>query len=132
MQGDKCSSGRGLTTQEVIPAESAIVRHVIDGRDAAALMLSPDRAEETATSRDFLNDAQRVAIREVLTSTDRVHGLQGLSGAGKRPPLLPSAKMPSMVAIRSKTSPLLRRQLVSLLSEDFAPFTRRYRCDLSK
>jgi len=30
-----------------------------------------------------LNEAQQAAVREVLTSTDRVHGLQGLAGSGK-------------------------------------------------
>jgi len=32
---------------------------------------------------EFLNPAQRRAIEEVLTSQDRVHGLQGLAGTGK-------------------------------------------------
>lgn len=46
-------------------------------------MLPEAAAERQATSRDFLNEAQRTAIREVLTSTDRVHGFQGLAGTGK-------------------------------------------------
>ncbi len=46
-------------------------------------MLSGDAAERPANSLEFLNEAQRTAIREVLTSTDRVHGLQGLAGTGK-------------------------------------------------
>ena len=33
--------------------------------------------------RSFLNAAQRVAIEDVLTSSDRIHGLQGLAGTGK-------------------------------------------------
>lgn len=46
-------------------------------------MLSTAAAERQATSREFLNEAQQTAIREVLTSTDRVHGFQGLAGTGK-------------------------------------------------
>ena len=46
-------------------------------------MLSQEAAERQATSRGFFKEAQRNAVREVLTSTDRVHGLQGLAGAGK-------------------------------------------------
>jgi conjugative relaxase-like TrwC/TraI family protein len=83
VQGQKHSSGRSFTTPETIAAERANVRHVLDGRDAAKPMLSDRAAEKQAQSRDFLNDAQRTAIREVLTSTDRVHGFQGLAGTGK-------------------------------------------------
>jgi ATP-dependent exoDNAse (exonuclease V) alpha subunit len=34
-------------------------------------------------SRPHLNDGQRNAVQEILTSTDRVQGLQGLAGTGK-------------------------------------------------
>ena len=83
VQGQKHSSGRSFTTPETIAAERANVRHVLEGRDAAKPMLSDSAAEKQAQSRDFLNDAQRTAVREVLTSTDRVHGFQGLAGTGK-------------------------------------------------
>ena len=83
VQGQKHSSGRSFTTPETIAAERANVRHVLEGRDAAKPMLSDSAAEKQAKSRDFLNDAQRTAVREVLTSTDRVHGFQGLAGTGK-------------------------------------------------
>ena len=36
-----------------------------------------------ADTREFLNDSQRRVVHEVLTSRDRVHGLQGLAGSGK-------------------------------------------------
>jgi hypothetical protein len=35
------------------------------------------------TIRTFLNPAQRQVIEQVLTSRDRIHGLQGLAGTGK-------------------------------------------------
>jgi conjugative relaxase-like TrwC/TraI family protein len=83
VQGQKHSSRRSFTTPETIAAERANVQHVLDGRDAAKPMLSDRAAEKQAQSQDVLNDAQRTAIREVLTSTDRVHGFQGLAGTGK-------------------------------------------------
>ena len=52
-------------------------------RGQAAPILAAAAAEKQATSRDFLNEKQQTAIREVLTSTDRVHGFQGLAGTGK-------------------------------------------------
>ena len=81
--GHKYSSGRSFTTPETIAAERANVQQVLAGRGASAAILDEDAAQRQATSREFFNEAQRAAVREVLTSTDRVHGLQGLAGAGK-------------------------------------------------
>ena len=83
VQGQKHSSGQRFTTPETIAAERANIQHVLNGQGAAAPMLSSAAAEQHAISREFLNEGQRSAIREVLTSSDRVHGLQGLAGAGK-------------------------------------------------
>ena len=83
VQGQKYSSGRSFTTPETIADERANVRYVLSGQGASAPMLSSAAAERKATSREFLNEAQRTAIREVLTSADRVHGFQGLAGSGK-------------------------------------------------
>ncbi len=83
VQGQKHSSGRSFTTPETIASERANVQHVLNGQGASAPMLSDAAAQRQATSRDFFNEAQQTAIREVLTSTDRVHGFQGLAGSGK-------------------------------------------------
>ena len=83
VQGQKYNSGRSFTTPETIADERANVRYVLTGQGAAAPMLSTAAAERQAMSREFLNEAQQTAIREVLTSTDRVHGFQGLAGTGK-------------------------------------------------
>ena len=42
-----------------------------------------EQAAAHSSTRDFLNPGQRGAIEEILTSRDRVHGLQGLAGIGK-------------------------------------------------
>jgi conjugative relaxase-like TrwC/TraI family protein len=83
VQGQRYSSGRSFTTPETIADERANVQHVLNGQGASAPMLSTAAAERQAASREFLNEAQQTAIREVLTSTDRVHGFQGLAGTGK-------------------------------------------------
>ena len=83
VQGQKYSSGRSFTTPETIADERANVQDVLIGQGASTRMLSKAAAEQQATSREFLNEAQRNAIREVLTSADRVHGFQGLAGSGK-------------------------------------------------
>jgi conjugative relaxase-like TrwC/TraI family protein len=83
VQAEKYDSGRKFTTPETIAAERGNVSHVLEGRDTVAPILSAELAQERANSRDFLNDSQRKAIEQVLNSTDRIHGLQGLAGTGK-------------------------------------------------
>ncbi len=83
VQSRKYSSGRSFTTPETIADERANVRHVLTGQGASTPMLSSAAADRQTSSREFLNEAQRNAIREVLTSADRIHGFQGLAGSGK-------------------------------------------------
>jgi conjugative relaxase-like TrwC/TraI family protein len=83
VQGMKHDSARSFTTPETIAAERANIRYVLDGRNAAEPMMTAERAREQANTRSFLNDSQRRVIEEVLTSSDRIHGLQGLAGSGK-------------------------------------------------
>jgi conjugative relaxase-like TrwC/TraI family protein len=79
----KYASGRSFTTPETIAAERANVAHVLSGKNAVQPIMSAERAQEQARSRDFLNDSQRRVIEETLNSTDRIHGLQGRAGSGK-------------------------------------------------
>ena len=83
VRGQKYASGRSFTTLETIASERANVAHVLQGRNAVEPMMSAELAEELANSRSFLNSAQKTVIQEVLNSSDRVHGLQGLAGTGK-------------------------------------------------
>ena len=76
-------SAQRYTTPEMLAAERANIQQVRDGRHALAPMMTEREAFAQADTRSFLNDAQRRVIHEVLTSTDRVHGLQGLAGSGK-------------------------------------------------
>ncbi len=83
IDGQKYDTGRGFTTPETIAAERANVEHMRAGRNAVDPMMTPEKAAAQARTRDFLNPAQRTVIEEVLTSRDRIHGLQGLAGTGK-------------------------------------------------
>ncbi|MDE3104856.1 MAG: relaxase domain-containing protein [Acidobacteriota bacterium] len=83
VQGMKHSSARSLTTPETIAAERANIRYVLEGRNAVAPIMSAEMAREQAKARPFLNESQRRVIEEVLNSSDRIHGLQGLAGTGK-------------------------------------------------
>ena len=81
--GQKHDSGRSFTTPETIAQERANIRYVVDGRSNVVPMMEQADAQAQAKTREFLNQKQRAVIEEVLTSRDRVHGLQGLAGTGK-------------------------------------------------
>ena len=83
VQGEKYSSGRSFTTPQMIAHERANVQHVLDGQGKAKPFLSGEKAERQAGNREFLNESQKTAIVQVLTSGDRVQGLQGMAGTGK-------------------------------------------------
>ncbi|MBB5061072.1 conjugative relaxase-like TrwC/TraI family protein [Granulicella aggregans] len=76
-------SAQRYTTPDTLDAERSNIQQVRDGRHALAPMMTEREAFAQAETRSFLNDAQRRVVHEVLTSTDRVHGLQGLAGSGK-------------------------------------------------
>ena len=81
--GQKHDTGRRFTTPETIAMERSTVRSLKLGQDAAEPIMQADAAAQQALSRPHLNDGQRKAIEDILTSRDRVQGLQGLAGTGK-------------------------------------------------
>ena len=70
-------------TREAIAEELSTIKQMQQGRQAAEPIMRQDAAAALARSRELLNPAQQRAIEEVLTSQDRIHGLQGLAGSGK-------------------------------------------------
>ncbi|MEO6804877.1 MAG: MobF family relaxase [Edaphobacter sp.] len=83
VEGQKHETGRQFTTRDAIAAELATIGHMQRGQNTVEPIMPLDQAAAHADTRDFLNPAQRRAIEEVLTTQDRVHGLQGLAGTGK-------------------------------------------------
>ena len=83
LKGQKHATGRSLTTPETIFNEKENVRHVMKGQNTVTPIMSQEQAAAQAATREFLNKAQRGVITDVLTSRDRIHGVQGLAGTGK-------------------------------------------------
>ena len=83
VEATKHATGRRFTTPETIAMERSAVQSLRMGQDTMDPIMSGEAARQQAASRPQLNDGQRKAIEEVLTSPDRVHGLQGLAGTGK-------------------------------------------------
>jgi ATP-dependent exoDNAse (exonuclease V) alpha subunit len=75
--------GRQFTTAKTIAAEHEIVTRVLEGRNRVAPVLSRSQAISVADQQHHLNRTQRSVVEEVLSSPDRIQGIQGFAGSGK-------------------------------------------------
>jgi len=72
----------------MLEMERSNIEKVIDGQEQQSPIIGADRARQvvdaTAERQQLrLNDNQRAAIEEILTSRDQIIGLQGGAGTGK-------------------------------------------------
>ena len=74
---------RQFTTAKTIEAEHEIVRRVHEGRNQVEPVLSRMQAVTVADQHPHLNRAQQSVVEDVLSSPDRIQGIQGFAGAGK-------------------------------------------------
>ena len=81
--GQKHATGQQFTTRETISMERAIVADMQRGQNSVEPIMDKHQAATQAATREFLNPTQKNAIEEILTTKDRIHGLQGLAGTGK-------------------------------------------------
>ena len=75
--------GRQFTTAKTIDAEHEILSRMRHGQNHVEAVLSRPRAISFADRHPHLNRAQKSVLEDVLSSPDRIHGLQGFAGAGK-------------------------------------------------
>jgi ATP-dependent exoDNAse (exonuclease V) alpha subunit len=75
--------GRQFTTAKTIEAEHEILRRMREGQNHVEPVLSRPHAIAVADRHPHLNRAQKSVIEDVLSSTDRIQGVQGFAGAGK-------------------------------------------------
>ncbi len=75
--------GRKLTTARTIEAEREILHRVQEGQRQVQPILDRPHAYRVAEDHLYLNRAQKAVVEEVLSSTDRVQGIQGYAGSGK-------------------------------------------------
>jgi conjugative relaxase-like TrwC/TraI family protein len=81
--GSKHSASRHFTTAGTIQAEKEIIRSVRDGQGQAPPLMSIQEAIPLTEAHEHLNQTQRKATEQILTSRDQIQGLQGSAGSGK-------------------------------------------------
>ena len=77
------SPARQFTTARTIEAEHEILRRVGEGRRQAEPVLSRSQAIAVSDEHLHLNPAQKSVVEDVLSSQDRIQGVQGYAGTGK-------------------------------------------------
>jgi hypothetical protein len=77
------SPARQFTTAKMVAAEAEILRRVTDGQNQIQSTLSRSQAIAVADQHSHLNRAQKTVVEDVLSSSDRVQGIQGYAGTGK-------------------------------------------------
>ncbi len=75
--------GRKLTTARTVEAEQETLRRVRDAQHTVRPVMTLQKADQIARGHPHLNRGQKRVIEEVLSSPDRVQGIQGYAGAGK-------------------------------------------------
>jgi conjugative relaxase-like TrwC/TraI family protein len=75
--------GRQFTTAKTIEAEHEIIRRMREGQNHAVPVISRPDAIALADQHPHLNHSQKSVIEDVLSSPDRIQGIQGFAGSGK-------------------------------------------------
>jgi conjugative relaxase-like TrwC/TraI family protein len=75
--------GRQFTTAKTIEAEHEIIRRVREGQHDIEPVLPRPQAIALADQHPHLNPAQKTVVEDVLSSPDRIQGIQGFAGSGK-------------------------------------------------
>lgn len=75
--------GRHVTTARTIAAEHEIIGRVRDGRNQIEPLLPRAQAVVFADHYQHLNRTQQTVVEDVLSSPDRIQGIQGFAGTGK-------------------------------------------------
>ena len=76
-------SAARFTTRDMLHAERSNIDFVSKGQNISSPIMQIQKAVQFVASVQMLNTAQRRTAEEVLTTSDRVHGLQGYAGSGK-------------------------------------------------
>ena len=74
---------RQFTTAKTIEAEHEILERMREGQNHADPVLLRPEAIALADQHAHLNHAQKTVVEDVLSSPDRIQGIQGYAGAGK-------------------------------------------------
>jgi len=74
---------RAFTTQEMIDYERDTIQVMREGQNCHEPLVSHGNRKEIVAEHSHLNESQRKAVEQILSSCDRMTALEGVAGAGK-------------------------------------------------
>src|SRR6266851_4090437 len=77
------SPARAFTTEQMIGYERDTVAEMRRGQNLDKPLVSPETWRHVEEKHPHLSASQRAAVEQILTSHDRITGLEGVAGAGK-------------------------------------------------
>jgi len=83
VEASRHQTGLLVTTVKTIAAEREIIRQMRQGQNQVESVMSRQNAIVFVDQRPHLNGGQKAVIEDVLSSSDRVQGIQGVAGSGK-------------------------------------------------
>jgi conjugative relaxase-like TrwC/TraI family protein len=77
------SPARAFTTERMIQYERDNVTEMRKGQGQYGLLVSPEAWQSVQQNHSHLSTSQRAAVEQILTTQDKIIGLEGVAGAGK-------------------------------------------------
>jgi conjugative relaxase-like TrwC/TraI family protein len=77
------SPARAFTTERMIQYERDNVTEMRKGQGQNSPLVSPETWDSVQQSHTHLSTSQRAAVEQILTTQDKIIGLEGVAGAGK-------------------------------------------------
>jgi conjugative relaxase-like TrwC/TraI family protein len=74
---------RFMTAPDVVASEKYVIREMQNGKNSINPIMSDKSATAQSQKHESLNQSQQQVFKDVLTTRDRIHGLQGIAGTGK-------------------------------------------------
>jgi conjugative relaxase-like TrwC/TraI family protein len=71
------------TTPHALRCEKETIDHLLDGRQILKPIANTERVDKFLSEKSYLNDGQKNAVHLILTTQDRIVGVQGYAGTGK-------------------------------------------------
>lgn len=83
IQVESKSPARAFTTERMIQYERDNVTEMRQGQGQRGPLVSPEAWQAVQQNHAHLSTSQRAAVEQILTTQDKIIGLEGVAGAGK-------------------------------------------------
>jgi hypothetical protein len=124
IEQERVTPDRSFTTPSMMELERETIEQMRAGQEQHTELVSEHTREAITREYDHLNEGQRAAVQEILSSRDQVTALEGTAGAGKTTALAAVRDAAEREGTRSKAS---RRPHVPRTSWP-SPESSRTRC----